>query len=56
MDFTIPTDHKMKIKESEKLDKYLLLAVTLKTMILIIVVALGTVPKGYIIKLIISNY
>ena len=52
MDFAIPVDDKMKIKESEKVDKYLDLAKDLiklwnrKVMVIPIAVgALGTVPK-----------
>ena len=53
MDFAISVDHKRKIKESEKRDKYLDLAWEIKKlwsiwvmMIPIVIVTLGTVPKG----------
>ena len=53
MDFTVPADHRVKIKESKKKDKYIDLDRELKqvwnmkaTMISIVVGALGTVPKG----------
>ena len=55
MDFAVPADHKVKIKENEKRDKYLDLARELKkkknfwnmkeTVIPIIIGVLGTVPK-----------
>ena len=53
MDFAVSTDHKVKLKESEKKDKYLDLARELKklwnmkvTFIPIIIGVLGTVTKG----------
>ena len=53
MDFAVPTDHKLKLKENEKKDKYVNLASELKkplnmkmTIITIIIAALGTVTKG----------
>ena len=53
MNFTVPADHRVKLKENEKKDKYLDLARELKklwnikvTFILIVIVALGTVTKG----------
>ena len=53
VDFAIPADHKIKLKESEKKDKYLDLARELKklwnmqvTIILIVIGAFGTVTKG----------
>ena len=53
VDFTVPTDHRMKIKENEKIEKYLNFSRELRklknmwvTMILIWVGALGTVPNG----------
>ena len=54
MDFAIPMDHIVKIKESEKIDKYMEFARVLKTlwnmrvmmMIPIVIGVLGTVPKG----------
>ena len=55
MDFAVLTDHKVKLKESEKKDKYLDLARELKklwnmkvTITLIVFSALGTVTKGFI--------
>ena len=52
MDFAVPADHSVKIKESEKTDKYLNLVRALKklgnikvTVILIVVGAFETVPK-----------
>ena len=52
-DFAIPAEHGVKMKESEKIDKYLDLARELKklwnmtvTVVPIMVGALGTVPKG----------
>ena len=52
MDFAVPADYRVKIKESKKRDKYLDLARELKklwnmkvTMILIVVGALGIIPK-----------
>ena len=53
LDFAVPTDHRVKLKESEKRDKYLDLARELKklwnmkvTVIPIVIGALGTVDKG----------
>ena len=53
VDFTVPADHRMKLKEGEKNDKYLDLTRVLKklwnikvTFIPIIIGALGTVSKG----------
>ena len=58
MDFAVPADHRVKLKESEKKDKYLDLARELKklwnmkmTFIPIIIGALGTVTKGLIKRL-----
>ena len=52
MDFTIPADHRTKLKECEKKDKYLDLAKELEklwnmkaTIILIVIGAFGTVTK-----------
>ena len=53
VDFAIPADHRIKLKECEKKDKYLDLARELKkqwnmqvTIILIVIGAFGTVTKG----------
>ncbi len=53
MDFTVPADHRIKLKECEKKDKYLDLARELKklwnmkvTIIPIMAGAFGTVTKG----------
>ena len=53
VDFAIPADHRVKLKENEKKDKYLDFARGLKKLwnmkvrfIAIIIVALGTVTKG----------
>ena len=53
VDFAVPADHRVKLKENEKMDKYLDLARELKKLwnmkvkvIPIVVGALGTVPKG----------
>ena len=53
MDFAVPADHRVKLKENEKMDKYLDLARELKKLwnmkvkvISIVFGALGTVPKG----------
>ena len=53
MDFAIPVDYRVKIKESEKSDKYLDLAWELrklwnmKVMVIpTVIFMLGTVPKG----------
>ena len=55
MDFAVPADHRVKLKESEKKDKYLDLARELKklwnmkvTVITIAVVALGKITKGLV--------
>ena len=55
MDFAVPGDHRVKLKENEKKDKYLDLARELKklwnkkvTIIPIIISALGTVIKGLV--------
>ena len=55
MDFAVPADHRVKLKESEKNDKYLDLARELKklwkmkvTIIPIVIGALGTVTKGLV--------
>ena len=56
MDFSVSADHRVKLKESEKKDKYLDLARELKkklcnmkvTVIPIIAGALGTVTKGLV--------
>ena len=53
MDFTIPVDHRVKIKKRKKSEKYLDLANELRklgnmslTVIPIVIGSLGTVPKG----------
>ena len=53
MDFAVPTDHRIKLKESTKKDKYLNLAWELKKLwimkvmgILTVIGVLGTVTKG----------
>ena len=53
MDFDVPADYSVKLKDGKKRNKYLDLARELKklwylkvTVILIIVGALGTIPKG----------
>ena len=53
VDFSSPAGHKVKMKESEKTDKYLNLVKELKkqwnmkvTVMPIVVGVLGTVPKG----------
>ena len=53
VDFTVPADHRINLKESEKKDKYLDLARELKklwnmkvTIVPIVIGALGTVTKG----------
>ena len=55
MDFIVPADHKVKLKESKKKDKYLDLGRELKklwnmkvTVIPIVIGALGTVIKGLV--------
>ena len=54
MDFAVPVDHRVKIKESKKMNKYLNLTWeqknqwNMKMMVIpIIVGVLGTVPKGF---------
>ena len=58
MNFAVQADHKEKIKENEKIDKYLALTRELEklinvkvTVIPIVVGALGTVPKSLKMKL-----
>ena len=58
MDFTLPADHRIKLKESEKKDKYLDLARELRklwnmkvTIIPIVIAAFGTVTKGLLKEL-----
>ena len=58
MDFAVPADHEVKLKESENRDKYRDLARELKklsnmkvTIIPIIICALGTVIKGLVKEL-----
>ena len=58
VDFAVLADHRIKLKESEKKDKYLDLAREFKklwnmkvTIILILIGALGTVTKGLIQEL-----
>ena len=58
MDFAAPVDHRVKLNEGEKKDKYLDLGRELKklwnmkvTVIQIIIGALGTVTKGLIQRL-----
>ena len=53
VDFAVLADHRVKLKESEKGDKYLVLAKELKrlwkvTVIPFIIGALGTIPKGLV--------
>ena len=55
VDFSVPTDYRVKLKESEKRDKYSDLAREMKrqwdmkvTVIAIIIVARGTVTKGLV--------
>ena len=55
MDFAVPADHRVKLKECEKRDKYLDLARELKKLwnmkgmiIPIVIGALGTVTKGLV--------
>ena len=55
MDFVVPADHRVKLKESEKKDKYLNIAKELKrlsnmkvTIIPIVIGAHSTVTKGLI--------
>ena len=54
MDFVVPTDHRVKIKESEKREKYLDFARDLQTlqnmretMIPFVIVAIGMLHKGW---------
>ena len=58
VDFAVPADHRVKLKESEKRDKYYELAKDLKklwnmkvTVIPIVISALGTVTKGLVQRL-----
>ena len=58
MDFAAPADHRVKIKENEKSDKYLNLVWELKklwtmrmTIVLIVIDAPGTIPKDLIKEL-----
>ena len=58
VDFAVPADHRRKLKENEKRDKYLDLARELKrpwnmkmTVIPIVIRALGKIPKGLIKQL-----
>ena len=55
MDFAVPADHKVKLKESEKKDKYLYIAGELKklrnmkvTVIPVVIGALATFTKGLV--------
>ena len=55
MDFVVPADHRIKLKENEKRDNYIDLARELKklwnvkeTVIPIVISALGTIPKGLV--------
>ena len=53
MNFAVPADHRVKLKKSEKKDKFLDLATELKkpvkvTVIPIVIGALGTVTKGLV--------
>ena len=58
MDFAVATDNRKKIKENQKIDKYLDLASKLKklwnlrvTVIPTVISALGTVPKDLVRRL-----
>ena len=59
MDFTVPADHRVKLKESKKRGNYLDLATELKkkkwnmkvTVIPVVTGALVTIPKGLVQKL-----
>ena len=58
MDFAVPADHIVKLKESEKKDKYLDLTRELKKLwnmkvmvIQIVISALGTITKGLVKRL-----
>ena len=47
VDFAVPADHRVKLKENEKMNKYLEKLWNMKVKVIPIVVgALGTVPKG----------
>ena len=55
MEFAVPADHRVKLKESEKRDKYLDLAWELKksmkhemTVMPVVIGVLGTVIKGFV--------
>ena len=53
MDFFVPVDHRVKLKESKKKDKYLDLTRELKKLwnikvMVIVIGALGTVTKGLV--------
>ncbi len=55
MDFAVPADHRIKLKECEKKDKYLDLSRELKklwnmklTIVSIVIGAFGTVTKGFL--------
>ena len=51
VDFAVPADHRVKLKESEKKDKYLIIekkCIIKVTFIPIVVGALGTVTKGLV--------
>ena len=58
MDFAVPVDHRLKLKESKKSDKYLDLTREMKkknklwnmkvTVIPIVISALGTIPKNLV--------
>ena len=55
VDFAVPADHRINLKECEKKDKYLDLARELKklwnmkvTIVQIVIGALGTITKGYL--------
>ena len=50
MDFTVSANQRVKIKESEKRDKYLDLAREM-TVIPIVIGALGTIPKALVNEL-----
>ena len=54
VDFAVPDDHRIKLKESEKKDKYIDLSRELKklwnvkmTIISLVISAFGTVTKGF---------
>ena len=56
MNFAVPANHLVKLKESEKIDKYLDLARELKKLwnvkvTIIVIGALGTVPKDLVLGL-----